>query len=170
MSQAKLLASKYHRKRFYDNKTNKILRINPKSRGYRTYQFSKTPLDPKQTIELNTGGNKGNKSNAYACPIGALQYLATATCPDIVFAVNRLSAFAANPSISHQTAIKWILRYSSGTKSFGITYRKTTTQKNNLFHGYHKSLYSDNSPVHRYLYIRKESSFVMSSIMLLYLL
>ena len=112
----------------------------------------KTPLNPKQTIEPNSEGNKGNKSNAYARLIRSLQYLTTATHPDIVFTVNRLSAFTANPSMLHQTAAKHILRYLSGTKNLGITYRKMTAhENNNLFHGYHKSLYSDNSPVHRYV-------------------
>ena len=104
----------------------------------------KTPLNPKQTIEPNSEGNKGNKSNAYARLIRSLQYLTTATHPDIVFTVNRLSAFTANPSMLHQTAAKHILRYLSGTKNLGITYRKMTAHENdNLFHGYHKSLYSN---------------------------
>ena len=112
----------------------------------------KTSLNPKQTIEPNPEGNEGNKSNAYARLIGSLQYFTRATCPDIAFVVNRLSAFAANPSMSHQTAAKCILRYLSGTKNLGITYRKMTAHKNdNLFHGYHKSLYSNSSPVHGYI-------------------
>ena len=63
----------------------------------------KTPLDPKQPIEpkFEPEGNKGDKSNAYARLIGSLQYLATAMRPDIAFAVNRLSAFTANPSLAY---------------------------------------------------------------------
>ena len=122
-----------------------------KQEGMEHTNSVKTSLNLKQTIEPNPEGNKGNKSNPYARLIGSLQYLATATCPDIVFAVNRLSAFTANPSMSHQTAAKCILRYLSGTKNLSITYRKTTAhENNNLFHGYHKSLYSDSSPVHGY--------------------
>ena len=57
-----------------------------------------------------------------------------ATCPDIAFAVKRLSAFMANPSLAHQTAAEQILRYLSGTKDLGITYRKSLTQEEkNLF-------------------------------------
>ena len=47
-----------------------------------------TPLDPKLPIEPNPEGNEGDKRNSFACLLGSLQYLATATHPDITFAVN----------------------------------------------------------------------------------
>ena len=77
-------------------KQTKYIESTLKQEGMEHTNSVKTPLDPKQTIKPNPEGNK--KSNAYACLIGSLQYLATATCPDIVFAVNRLSAFTANQS------------------------------------------------------------------------
>ena len=48
----------------------------------------KTPLDLKTVLESNPEGEEGNQSNAFACLIGSLQYLSTATHPDITYAIN----------------------------------------------------------------------------------
>jgi hypothetical protein len=66
----------------------------------------KTPLDPNIALIRNPEGENGDRRNAFASLIGSLQYLSTATRPDITFAVNRLSAYTANPSMVHQTAAK----------------------------------------------------------------
>ena len=66
----------------------------------------KTPLDLKILLESNPEGEKGNRSNAFARLISSLQYLSTATRPDITYAVNQLSAYTANPSMAHYTAAK----------------------------------------------------------------
>lgn len=42
------------------------------------------------------------------------------TRPDISFAVNRLSQFMHSPSEHHWGAVKRVLRYLNGTRSFGI--------------------------------------------------
>jgi len=54
--------------------------------------------------------------------LGSLRVLATSTRADIAFAVNRLSAYTANPSIAHYPAVERALRYLQGTKHLGITY------------------------------------------------
>ena len=76
----------------------------------------KTPLDPNVKLEKNPEETDGDQSNSFVLPIGSLQYLATATRPDIAFAVNRLAAYTANPNMSHWTAVKCILCYLAGTK------------------------------------------------------
>jgi hypothetical protein len=107
----------------------------------------KTPLDLKTILEPNPEGEEGNRSNAFACLIGSLQYLSTATRPDITYAVNRLSAYTANPSMVHYTAAKRILRYLAGTKNFGITYSRGRTylqfQGENPFYGYADVAYAN---------------------------
>jgi hypothetical protein len=54
--------------------------------------------------------------------VGALQYLAVLTRPDIVFAVNQASRFLSNPGPKHWTAVKRILRYLRGTPDDGLRY------------------------------------------------
>ena len=48
----------------------------------------KTPLNLKTVFKPNPEGEEGNQSNTFACLIGSLQYLSTATHPDITYAVN----------------------------------------------------------------------------------
>jgi hypothetical protein len=68
-----------------------------------------TPLDPNVPIEPNPEGNEGSRSNAYTRLLGELQFLANTTRLDITFAVNRLAAFIANPSLQHTSALKRVL-------------------------------------------------------------
>ena len=55
--------------------------------------------------------------------LGGLQYIATATRPDIQFSVNHLSRFQQNPSKSHWTRATRILKYLSGTATHGILFK-----------------------------------------------
>jgi hypothetical protein len=82
-----------------------------------------TPLDLNVTIVPNPKGNTGDHSNSYASLLGELQYIANATRPDISYVVNRLASYTANPSLQHTTALKRILRYLCGTKTYCITYK-----------------------------------------------
>ena len=101
-----------------------------------------TPLDPNVTLVPNPDGNAGDRSNAFASLLGELQYIAIATCPDISYAVNRLASYTANPSLQHHTALKRILRYLSGTRSYGITY-KAVEDRPDFFHGYADAAYAN---------------------------
>ena len=56
-------------------KREKMLLVNPVA----------TPLDSNTVLKPNPEGNEGSRSNAYACLLGELQYIANATQPDIVF-------------------------------------------------------------------------------------
>jgi hypothetical protein len=94
-----------------------------------------TPLDQNILIEPNPKGNEGDRSNTYARLLGELQFLANATRPDITFAVNRLVAYIANPSLQHISTLKRVLCYLAGTKTYGITYGDIRGHPN-TFHGY----------------------------------
>jgi hypothetical protein len=88
-------------------------------------------------ILLNPEGKEGRQSNYFAQLLG-LQFLTNATQPDITFAVNRLASYTANPTIQHVTALKRILRYLKGTKSYGIRYSNSPNDQSDdteLFHG-----------------------------------
>ena len=80
------------------------------------------PLNPHTKIGPNLDGNEGNRSNSYVKLLGELQYIANCMHPDIAFMVNWLTLYTANPSMQHVTMLKQILRYLSGTQTYGIIY------------------------------------------------
>jgi hypothetical protein len=49
-------------------------------------------------------------------------YLASATRPDISFAMSKLSRFVSNLGDNHWRALEKVLRYLKGTMSYGIHY------------------------------------------------
>jgi hypothetical protein len=108
-----------------------------------------TPMDPNDKIKPNPDGNEGSRSNSYAKLLGELQFLANATRPDISYAVNRLCAYTANPSLQHVGAVKRILRYLKGTKNFAIKYsskiqlEQQQLKNTNIFHGYADAAYAN---------------------------
>ena len=58
----------------------------------------------------------------YSQIIGSLMYLASATRPDISFAVSKLSRFVSNPGDEHWKALERVMCYLKGTTSYGIHY------------------------------------------------
>ena len=104
------------------------------------------PMDPNIPIGPNPDGNEGSRSNSYASLLGELQFLLNATRPDISYAVNRLAAYTANPSLQHVSAIKRLLRYLKGTKNLAIKYsvqKDQYLQDQNLFFGYADAAYAN---------------------------
>lgn len=69
----------------------------------------------------------------YREAVGSLMYLAVSTRPDISFAVGLVSRFNENPSTSHVNAVKRILKYMRGTKSYGIFF---PTNENLVLYAY----------------------------------
>ena len=106
-----------------------------------------TPMDLNVKLVPNPDGNKGDHSNSFAQLVGELQFLANATMPDIAYAVNRLAAYTANPSLQHVSMLKRMLHYLAGTKTHGITYSKNHSKRvldgENLFHGYADAAYAN---------------------------
>jgi hypothetical protein len=103
------------------------------------------PLDPHSKIAPNPEANEPNHSNAFSQHLGELQFLVNMTRPDISYPVNRLGAYTANPSLQHYAALKLILRYLSGTRTFGITYRgsKDEIKEGNLFYGFSDTAFAN---------------------------
>ena len=58
--------------------------------------------------------------------IALANYIAVWTRPDIVWVVNKLCKFMANPGLPHITALKRLLRYLAGTKTVGLVYKRQT--------------------------------------------
>jgi len=101
-----------------------------------------TPLDPNVLLEPNPEGNEGNWSNSFMRLLGKLQFLANATHPNIAYAVNRLAAYTANPSLQYTSTLKCILRYLLGTCTHGIIYKVLPLQPS-FFHGYADAAYTN---------------------------
>ena len=68
----------------------------------------------------------------YRKAVGALNWAALATCPDIAFTVATVARFAANPGPAHWKAMKQIFHYLSGMCNLWLTYGKA----NNPLEGY----------------------------------
>jgi hypothetical protein len=54
--------------------------------------------------------------------IGSLMYLASATRPEISFAVSKLNRFTSNPGDDHWRALERVMHYLVGTMEYGIHY------------------------------------------------
>jgi hypothetical protein len=84
-----------------------------------------TPLatDVKLTKEMNAKSEEellAMENVPYREAVGGLIYLMNSSRPDICHAVSVVSKFCQNPGPQHWTAVKRILRYLKGTKSFGL--------------------------------------------------
>jgi hypothetical protein len=89
----------------------------------------------------NSKGNEGSHSNSYASLLGELLYITNVTCPNILYAVNWLASYTANPSMQHTTALNRILWYLCGMKTYHITY-KALPEKADFFIGYVDATYA----------------------------
>jgi len=86
-----------------------------------------TPLDP--SIQLSTSMAPQTPEEIaemqgvpYINAVGALNYLAIATCPDISYTVGVLACFTNNPGMQHWKAVKHLFRYLKGTLDYKLTY------------------------------------------------
>ncbi|MBW0535868.1 hypothetical protein O181_075583, partial [Austropuccinia psidii MF-1] len=57
----------------------------------------------------------------YRRAIGLLNYLVTCTRPDLAYSASCLAQFLNDPSSEHEAAFKHVLRYLSGTRTWGIS-------------------------------------------------
>ena len=62
-------------------------------------------------------------ATSYRSIIGSLQWLVTCTRPDIAHAVGMLARSCADPQPQQFEETKYLLRYLSGTRQLGLTYR-----------------------------------------------
>ena len=88
--------------------------------GYSDCKPSPTPYDPSVLLRKNQRIFRDQMR--YSQIIGSLMYLASATRPDISFAVSKLSRFVSNPGDDHWHALERVMRYLKGTASYGIHY------------------------------------------------
>ncbi|XP_031275764.1 secreted RxLR effector protein 161-like [Pistacia vera] len=60
----------------------------------------------------------------YANVIRSLMYAMISTRPDLSFVISLLSRFMSNSGMEHWTALKWVLKYVSGSLNVGLEYYK----------------------------------------------
>jgi hypothetical protein len=90
--------------------------------GFIDRKSSPTRYDP--SVILHKNKKEPTDQLKYSQIIGSLMYLASATRPDISFAVSKLSRFMSNPGIDHWHAFERVMRYICGTMSYGIHYSR----------------------------------------------
>lgn len=90
--------------------------------GYSDCKISPTPYDPSVRIRKFKGTTKDQLK--YSQIIGSLMYLASATRPDITFAVRKLSRFVSNPGDEHWRAVERVMRYLKGTVTYVLHYTR----------------------------------------------
>jgi hypothetical protein len=79
-----------------------------------------TPAVYKEILHKDELGPHRKQSWKYRSAIGMLNYLAASTRPDCLYAVHQCARFSADPRLSHERAVKRIIRYLKGTKDQGI--------------------------------------------------
>jgi hypothetical protein len=89
-----------------------------------------TPMDPSFRLTpdqspATTAEHAVMRDKPYREAVGALNWAALTTRPDIAFAVATVARFAANPGIAHWEAVKRIYRYLAGTRDLWLTYGET---------------------------------------------
>jgi len=87
-------------------------------------KHARTPMSSSIKLSKDTEG-KDVEHTLFRSMIGSLLYL-TASRPDISFSVGVFARYQAAPKESHLLAIKRIIKYVSGTLSFGIWYSFNT--------------------------------------------
>ncbi|GAU47982.1 hypothetical protein TSUD_87860 [Trifolium subterraneum] len=78
------------------------------------------PTPMASTLKLSkVGSTPVENPTLFRSIVGALQY-ATLTRPEISYSVNKVCQFLSNPLEEHWKAVKRILRYLSGTLTYGL--------------------------------------------------
>ncbi|KAL0384322.1 UNVERIFIED_CONTAM: Retrovirus-related Pol polyprotein from transposon TNT 1-94 [Sesamum radiatum] len=62
----------------------------------------------------------------YSNAIGSIMYLMVCTRPDIAYAVSCLNRYMSNAGPPHWEALKWLLRYLSGSANTGIKFSRSS--------------------------------------------
>ena len=84
---------------------------------------AETPVDVRLKLMKAEDQEGLCNKELYQSAIGSLLYLSTRTRPDISFAVGNAARFCAQPSNSHWSAVKRIMRYLKGTLNLGLMYK-----------------------------------------------
>ena len=87
-----------------------------------------TPAVFKEILHKDDDSPDRKQSWNYRSAIGMLNYLAATTRPDCLFAVHQCARFSVNPKLSHERAVKRIVRYLKGTQDKGLIIKPDATK------------------------------------------
>ena len=87
--------------------------------------FDKVGVNSKPTpstyiLLKDENGEERKDVWSYRSVVGMLNYLANTTRPDISMAVHQCARFSNEPKLSHEKAVKRIIKYLIGTKNLGL--------------------------------------------------
>lgn len=83
---------------------------------------TKYPMDPKEQLTKDEKG-KLVDGTQYRSMVGCLRYLVH-TRPDLAYVVGIVSKYMEKPTVTHQNAVKRILRYVKGIIHPGLVYSR----------------------------------------------
>lgn len=78
------------------------------------------PLNINQRLERWSDDKAQADITYYRRMVGSLMFLMIGTWPDIAATIGIVSQFAADPTMKHIQAVKWMLRYVKGTKAYKL--------------------------------------------------
>nr|KYP39930.1 Retrovirus-related Pol polyprotein from transposon TNT 1-94 [Cajanus cajan] len=87
----------------------------------------KNSIVPRTKLSRNDAGTRVD-ATVFKQVVGSLMHLTT-TRPDLMYGVSLISRFMVNPTETHWSTTKRILRYLKGTTEFRIFYKKGENTK-----------------------------------------
>jgi len=85
-------------------------------------KIAPTPILSGYVPQENKGAVNPVRQQRFQSVIGSLLYLMLGMCPDIAFAVIKMSQFSANPSQDHLEKAMYIMHYLVGTQDYHMVY------------------------------------------------
>jgi hypothetical protein len=82
-----------------------------------------TPLPAGYNPVPNPNPYNTDTCHKFQQVIGLLLYIMLGTCPDIAYAVTKLSQYTANPSKDHLAKVHYICHYLAGTPDYALVYK-----------------------------------------------
>ena len=101
------------------------------------------PMTPEFSECTETDALMGKNLTRYKEAWGQLSYYATATRPDLCYAVSLLGQVSAGPRMRHWRLAQQVIRYAFNTKTYGIQFRKQVTSKVNRIECYVDSSFGE---------------------------
>jgi hypothetical protein len=81
-----------------------------------------TPLDVNHRLRKAEDSDEKADASRYQQIVGSINYLVTATRPDLAYTITHLSQFNSNPTREHFNCLKRVLRFLKGSRTTGLFY------------------------------------------------
>lgn len=85
-------------------------------------------LNSKALVNMELNKEDQLSDDPYREAIGAIQYYANCSRPDLLYAVNMLARFSTRPRKAHWLAVERIIKYINNTKKYGLTYKRNESK------------------------------------------